>query len=256
MKELDLDIRDKTEVEGVGSFEYTVTLPSKGKIYDPEVTLKTMTAKEEDILSNSVYIQKKTVFRELVKSVVRKSPVPIRDLLVGDRDFILLNSRIDAYGNDYDVDITCPGCGKRNKITIDLSKVPTIDLELDPVEKGKNLFEVELPCGSSVVFSFWTVGMQEDFDRKNSKGLSPSSGVTGRLFSQIYSIDGEEDRQIIKDTIENMLARDSSFFRKYVNSHVPGIDLRYDDFECQFCGHSEGGIDIPLDAGFFWPELG
>ena len=84
-----------------------VELPSKGLVY-PEghilrsgkVEMKYMTAREEDILTNQNYINKGIVLDELVKSLI-VSDVKYEDLVVGDKNAILVASRILGYGKDY-----------------------------------------------------------------------------------------------------------------------------------------------------------
>ena len=84
-----------------------VTLPSKGLLY-PEghplrsgkVNMKYMTAKEEDILTNQNLIKNGTVIDKLLQSLV-VDPINVEDLLIGDKNAILVASRILGYGSDY-----------------------------------------------------------------------------------------------------------------------------------------------------------
>jgi hypothetical protein len=84
-----------------------VELPSKGLIY-PEsnplssgkVEMKYMTAREEDILTNQNYISKGTVLDELIKSLI-VSDVKYEDLIVGDKNALLVAARILGYGKEY-----------------------------------------------------------------------------------------------------------------------------------------------------------
>ena len=77
-----------------------VTLPSKGLLY-PEgsplrsgkVTMKYMTAKEEDILTNQNYIKNGTVIDKLLQSLVVDT-TKLEDLLIGDKNAILVAARI------------------------------------------------------------------------------------------------------------------------------------------------------------------
>ena len=75
----------------------TVDLPSKGFVYPKEhplssgkVEIKYMTAKEEDILTNQSYIQKGTVLDKLLESVIVSKDVKIDDLIVGDKNALLI----------------------------------------------------------------------------------------------------------------------------------------------------------------------
>ena len=87
-----------------------IDLPSKGIVYSKEnplssgkVEMKYMTAKEEDILTNQSYIQKGVVLDKLLKSLIVDKKINIDDLIVGDKNALLVGSRILGYGKDYDV---------------------------------------------------------------------------------------------------------------------------------------------------------
>ena len=87
-----------------------VDLPSKGLIYAKDnplssgkVEMKYMTAKEEDILSNQAYIQKGVVLDKLLNSLLINDKVKIDDLIIGDKNALLIASRVLGYGKEYKV---------------------------------------------------------------------------------------------------------------------------------------------------------
>ena len=72
-----------------------VSLPSKGLLYPKEsplssgeIEMKYMTAKEEDILTNSNFIKNGTVIDKLLQSMI-VTPINYDELLVGDKNAIL-----------------------------------------------------------------------------------------------------------------------------------------------------------------------
>ena len=84
-----------------------IELPSKGLVYSKDnplssgkVEIKYMTAKEEDILSNQAYIENGTVLDKLLDSVM-VSKINIKDLIIGDKNAVLIATRILGYGSDY-----------------------------------------------------------------------------------------------------------------------------------------------------------
>ena len=84
-----------------------VELPSRGLLYPDghplksgKIEVKYMTAKEEDILTNQSYIQKGTVLDKLLESVII-TKVDLKDLLIGDKNAVLIAARILGYGKDY-----------------------------------------------------------------------------------------------------------------------------------------------------------
>ena len=100
-----------------------VTLPSKGLLYSEdsplrkgEVEMKYMTAREEDILTNQNLIENGTVIDKLLQSLI-VTPINYNDLLLGDKNAILIAARILGYGSDYEFKY------KGDRYQIDLTKI-------------------------------------------------------------------------------------------------------------------------------------
>ena len=86
----------------------TVELPSKGILYSEDnplssgkIEMKYMTAREEDILTNQNYIRQGVVIDKLLQSLI-KSNINYNDLLIGDKNAIMIAARILAYGSSYE----------------------------------------------------------------------------------------------------------------------------------------------------------
>ena len=144
----------------------SVELPSKGKFY-PEghplkggtVEMKYMTAKEEDILTNQNYIQKGIVIDKLLQSLL-VTEFNYDDLLIGDKNAIMVAARILSYGKDYDIEYN------GQKITVDLSEVKEkVSEDATPNESGD--FTFTLPkSGNEVTFKLLTHGDDKKIDRE------------------------------------------------------------------------------------------
>ena len=85
-----------------------VDLPSKGHFYveghplaKGKVEVKYMTAKEEDILTSQNLIQQGTVIDVLLQSLIVDKTINVHDLLVGDKNAIMVAARILGYGKEY-----------------------------------------------------------------------------------------------------------------------------------------------------------
>ena len=123
-----------------------VDLPSKGYFY-PEtnplssgkVELKYMTAKEEDILTSQNLIKDGTVIDMLLQSLIVNKDIKVEDLLIGDKNAIMLAARILGYGKDYEFTYD----GKEQKI--DLTILEPKEIDFSKVKKGQNQFDYELP---------------------------------------------------------------------------------------------------------------
>ena len=82
----------------------TIDLPSGGKLYPQDsplssgkIEIKYMTAKEEDILTSANLIKKGVVIDRLLDSIIVTEGVGIDDLILGDKNAIMVAARILAY---------------------------------------------------------------------------------------------------------------------------------------------------------------
>jgi hypothetical protein len=242
-----------------------IDLPSKGKLY-PEssplskgsIELKYMTAKEEDILASQNLIKKGIVLDKLFESVVVDKDVNVGDIFIGDKNAILLATRILGYGKDYQVDITDPSSGEVQKVNIDLSKVQTKDFD-ETLVNSENRYTFDLPIGKkTIIFRLLTHKDEKDINAeiqalaRLSKGDVVSQDVTTRLRYMIQEVDGNSDRGFINNYVKNsLLARDSRSLRKHIQQFVPDLDLTF-NFVSDITGEEEA-LDIPFGIGFFYP---
>ena len=233
-----------------------VDLPSKGLLY-PEghplssgkIELKYMTAREEDILTNQNYLKQGIVIDKLLQSLI-VTKFDFDDLLIGDKNAIMVAARVLGYGQDYT--FTYEG----EEITVDLSNLSSVELDEDKMEKGINSFEYTLPhSGTKITFKLLTGKDEKDIDaelkglKKINKTISPD--LSTRLKHQILSVEGNEDKKTIRDFVDNyFLARDSSSFRTYLKSINPDIKMVFN----HLTDNGEEEVSIPLQVQFFWPD--
>ncbi len=243
----------------------SVPLPSSGVVYPPEsslhmretVEIRSMTAREEDILTSRALIKKGTVITELIKSCLIDKKIYVPDMLAGDRNAIMVALRITGYGAEYAVEADCPKCNVRSKQEFNLGDMPIKRLQIEPVAKGQNVFEFKLPVTKKTVnFKFLTGRDEEEIstiqERTKKQGAQADNIVTNRLQFAIVSIDGKTDRSSINGFIRNMPARDSMSLRKFIDANEPGIDMK-GNFDCPSCS-DVNEVRVPLGASFFWPD--
>jgi hypothetical protein len=228
-----------------------VELPSKGLIYSKDnplssgkVEIKYMTAKEEDILSNSAYIQKGIVLDKLLESVV-VSKINTNDLVIGDKNALLIATRILGYGKDYKFTLD----GKEE--TIDLTKLENKPFEI--AEEGKNEFSFTLPhSGTNITYKILNGHDEKKVEREiqGLKKLSPESSpeLSTRLKYIITSVEGDSEAKTVRDFVDNyLLARDSRAFREHVKQTQPDVDLTV-------VLDSGEEVSVPIGLSFFWPD--
>jgi hypothetical protein len=240
-------------------------LPSNGLVYPQEsalhmcqtVDIRSMTAREEDILTSRALIKKGTVITELIKSCLIDKRIQVPDMLAGDRNAIMVALRITGYGAEYTVEADCPKCSARSKQEFNLGEMPIKRLQIEPVSKGQNLFEFKLPVTKKTVhFKFLTGRDEEEIstiqERTKKQGAQADNIVTNRLQFAIVSVEGKTDRSSINGFIRNMPARDSMSLRKFIDANEPGIDMK-GNFDCPSC-NDVNEVRVPLGASFFWPD--
>ena len=242
-----------------------VPLPSRGIIYPvdsgmhgkEEVSIKAMTAREEDILTSRALIKKGTVITELLKSSIAEDGFDPDMLLSGDRNALMTALRVTGYGTTYSVEVDCPACSTRTKQEFNLGELPLQRLEIEPVAPGANLFEVELPMTKKKVrFKFLTGHDERDIsvmqERKKKQGVKVDNLVTTRLTYSLVTVDGISDKSKIGFFIRGMPAGDSLFLRKYIDRNEPGIEMKA-WMDCSSCFESSE-VRLPMGAAFFWPD--
>ena len=237
----------------------TVDLPSNGLVYPVDnplssgtVEMKYMTAKEEDILTNQNYIKDGTVLDRLLKALIVSKEVNYDDLIVGDKNAIMVAARILGYGSDYSFKYN------NETVTVDLQELETIPLdESQLVEKNVNKFEYTLPHSNTPI-TFKLLSNKDDKAvkaevkrlKKIDKKASPE--LSTRLKHMILSINGDTDKTSIRKFVDiYMLARDSRSFREYIKTFQPDIDLK---FNHESSGGIEEVVNLPMTVSFFWPD--
>jgi hypothetical protein len=234
-----------------------VELPSKGLVYPQDsvlasgkIEMKYMTAKEEDILTNQNYLKQGIVLEKLLKSLIVTPGVDYDDLILGDKNAVLVAARILGYGKDYTFKY------KNEDVTVDLTECPLRYLPEDTIP-GKNSFEFTLPTsGAKLTYKILTnkdeKSIQSELEglRKINKDASPEFST--RLKFAILSVNGDESKSTIRDFVDNyFLAKDTRAFRDHLNNTQPDIVLRA---KVQTSEGIEEDVVIPVNASFFWPD--
>jgi len=237
-----------------------IDLPSGGKVYpkdsplaEGKIELKYMTTKEEDILMSENLIKKGVVIDKLLDSLIVTKGVNQASLVLGDKNAVLVASRILAYGPEYTAEVTNPNnLEQKVEHTFDLTTCPFKTLP-DGVDYTDNSFDYTTEIGKNKIKFRLLTGAEEvliEKDLKQSAKFGYSSDITTRLRYTITEVDGDNKPETINSFSQNMLARDSVALRNYIQSISPDIDLTS---EIEIGGETVS-VSIPLTVGFFWPN--
>jgi|TARA_B100001094_G_scaffold332265_1_gene403599 hypothetical protein len=243
-----------------------VDLPSKGLLYPKDsplaggtIELKYMTAKEEDILTSRNLIQKGVVLDKLLESVIIDDNVSLDDLLLGDKNAIMIATRVLGYGKDYSVQLTDPSTGDKQKETFDLTLIKDKEINTKLFKGGKNEFDFELPASKTkITFRLLTHKEEKEIEaelkalKKFQKDSGITSEITTRLKKAVLSVNGDNSTKRIVEFVDNeLLSRDSLALREHLTEITPDVDMSF-TFTSDTTGE-DTTMDIPLDVEFFWP---
>lgn len=239
-----------------------ITLPSKGLCY-PEsnplskgyVTVKLLTAKEEDILTSVTLIRKGATIDRLLESIVVEPGVNVNDLLIGDKNAILVATRVLAYGAIYKVSVTDPIEKEEVEVDVDMTKLSTKEVDESKWNRN-NEYDFVLPKSNTPIkFKLLTHGdelaIQKDIDA-SEKTLKQSNEVTTRWRRIITEINGNRDIGYISNFVVNQFQiKDSKALREYIKQLTPDVDFKF-EYTSPFSGEKEA-LRVPIGVDFFYP---
>ena len=237
-----------------------VDLPSMGLLYPKDsplssgkVEIKYMTAREEDILTSANLIKKGIVVDKLIEALIIDKSIKVGNLLLGDKNAILIASRILAYGKEYEVRVN------NQDVTVDLTTLSDRKLDESLISNNSNEFEFELPATKrKLTFKMLTSDDEKNIEAEIEGYKKIGDGIgyetTTRLKHQILSIDGDSKKSAVNNFVDNeFLSRDSKAFREYVLSITPDVDMvsTYVDEDGK-----EKEFTVPMTVSFLWPSVG
>ena len=235
-----------------------IDLPSKGEFY-PEghvlhkaetIEIKHMTAKEEDILTSSTLLKKGVAIDKMLRSIIINKNINIDDLLLGDKNALLVKSRIFGYGAEYATSIECPQCNTKFDYSFDLEELESKGVEaVQSVERTEqNTFVMILPKSNiTVEYRLLTSRDERELSKKKT------GGSLDLLKKIVVSMNDQTDKFYIDRALQSLPILDTSLLKKAYIKTMPDIDMNV-EVECSNCAEvSEMGV--PLDANFFWPNL-
>lgn len=237
----------------------TVELPSKGLLYPADsplssgkVEMKYMTAREEDILSNLNFIRKGTAIDKLMQSLLVDKNIDYKQLLIGDKNAIMVAARILSYGKEYTFTYD------EQEYNVDLSTADNKELDEKLIKDGKNEFPFKFSkSGNDITFKFLTHQDEISVDREveGKRKINKDSNTSGstRLKYLITSINGQTDNKSIRDFVDNyLLASEARELRKHYGEIAPDVELKFD---VEKDDGSEEAVDVPIGVNFFWPDV-
>lgn len=265
------------QAEKVENYKYDfpteiLELPSKGLCYPQDnilsrgfIVLKYPDTDNEDILTSQNLIQKGIVLDKFLQSIII-SPINYNSLILGDKNAILVYSRILLYGSQYQAKMRCEYCKEENDLLVDLAKLEDKIVD-DSVLNRDNLYEFTLPTtigkANEITIKFKLLTVEDDkrieqelkyrSDLAKKQGIKESDEVkkdlSTRIKNMIVAVNGDSSKAVLDKF--KMSSLDSLEFRRLIKKITPDIDLTW-SFECNHCSKLSSAA-VPMDVSFFWP---
>ena len=243
-----------------------VDLPSKGAYYSEghplhgqsSIEIKFMTARDEDILTSPTLLKKGVAIDKFLQNIIVNRAINVDTILSGDKNAILVASRINGFGAEYITKVSCPACQNVAENKFDLSDVGTYagdDFgEHDIQQTDTGTFMVTLPKTKAIAEVRLLTSKDENelamaMQRKKKKKMAETN-LTDQLRKIIVTINGVDDQRLLSQFVSNLPAFDSRYLRSAYLKIVPGMDMKQ-HFSCESCGY-EQEVDIPMTVDFFW----
>ena len=240
-------------------------LPSKGLLYPKEnplssgqIEIKYMTAKEEDILTSTNLLEKGLAIDKLLSSIIADPKINLDDILLGDKNAIMIGARVLGCGKDYEINMIDPDTVEEVSTVVDLTTIQNKKIDYSLLEGNENKFSFTLPNSKRVLEFKLLTHKDEKQVEETERALEKvskdgvRSALTTRYKQQIISIDGDTNSTTINRFVDKeFLSLDSREFRNHVKSITPDVDLTFQYTSQEGASHT---VDIPIGIRFFWPD--
>ena len=128
-----------------------VELPSKGYFYPKgtplasgKVEMRYMTAREEDILTSPNLLKQGIAVDKLLETLIVDKKINLDDMLIGDKNALIVAARILGYGKDYGF-LTFDDDGEEVTAAVDLTSLKDKEIDFDKLPSNTNEFPFTLP---------------------------------------------------------------------------------------------------------------
>lgn len=250
-----------------------VELPSKGLVY-PEthplhnvesVEIRHMTAKEEDTLSSRSLLKKGIAIDKMLNDIIVDKRIKVENMVVGDKNALVVAARITGYGSEYQTKVSCPSCnrpqefefdllsGQKINHTLDTEELASIGVKVTPINtyiisiwNGKAEVELKLLTGRDEIIMF------EKMQKSQKNNATSETSLTDQLKLMIRSVNGSTDVQVINQFVNALPALESRKIRNIYRKITPSVELK-NTFTCTFC-EFETDMEVPFSQDFFWPQ--
>lgn len=259
--------------------KFDVQLPSRGllnggKLPEGRIQMKPWSSDEQSIVYDQG-IEATSKFDRILENCLLTKEVPLRDMLMTDRLYMMVISRMRSFpnGGEYHVPVRCSSCRSQFTQVVNLAKDLFVkvyeDLPVNPADRdetteylGTEISEPRiytLPMAQvDIEYRYLRGGDERQIANTAKRVVMQSVGTTDpslalRLSLMITKIDGKEVSPEEKHLfVRQMTAGDTEAFQEEVEETESGIDMSF-FYQCKSCGFEEE-VGLPFTADFFRPR--
>jgi hypothetical protein len=234
-----------------------IPLPSEGKIYKngkKSIKVSFLNTSDENILSSPNLLESGQFLEILINRKILEPDLRYEDLLVGDRNAIMIWLRATGYGEMYPIALL----DEENNMfetEVNLGVLKTKNLGAEPDSEG--LFDFLLPLAKkNIKFRLLTVKdideIEDIVEKEIEGGALVNNAGTYTLQRQIVEVNGDRNPEMISNFAKTLRVFDSNELKDYIDKIESGIDLNID---VETPGGGSINTFLPLSLKFFWPNL-
>lgn len=199
-----------------------IYLPSMGLFYKDgtsHMRVKSITGNDEIMLSSPYLSRTGNAIRILLNNLIINSDLEYDELLICDRDAVLLFLRSTTFGDEVEMDFVCPECQKESKGQFKISSIEAKEIHVPPNENGEFEFLVPstLSSDSPTQINFSPLRIGDSHLVKDKQLMS-------RYMAQIKSINDNNDKNYILRYLKQMKIKDSKSLREFMDKVEPGFE--------------------------------
>ena len=206
-----------------------LNLPSKGLFYKNKnkfLLIGHLTYFEENILTSEMMHEADIAMPIIMEKVIANNDFDIKEILSCDVQAISMFLRAYAYGNNIEVDIECPHCGKKDKHNVTISSFQSKDNDLVPDENGElsvvTKYDKKLKIKPKTYF--------EEMEFKNG----PEKKQIESVAFYLTEYEGERNKNEILRILYKLKLPEFRDIKKVVFDNLPGIDSTI-LYNCVYC---------------------
>ena len=231
---IELLLKDAPKTE-----EVALDLPSKNRGYKTltgkEPSLRPMTFDDEKAL-----LANKDPNIDPINILLNRclSNLTVNELYQMDKLYILMKLREISYGDEYNLEISCPSCQKDSSVMFKLSELPIKEVS----EDFSDSVEITLPVlGHKVNIQIPRV--------KDEHYFATTDHALVNLWRFVNAINEYDQKNIISEVIEKLPLRDAHAVLNAISSTKYGLDTQV-SFLCNYCS-TRTKMELPITSDFF-----